>query len=158
MVWCMVLTATFNNTSISVISWQSVLLVEETGVPRENHRPVASHWQTLSFNVVSSTPRHERAFAKFIEIFTYGGIYIFSVKQNVLCVIDRLIRSTCVCWKSLMSDILIINVRKAKLWVENLRKSIVISLLYIYTDNMILNLKKTQKCSVGNVYMHGHKV
>jgi len=33
--------ATFNN--ISVISWQSVLLVEETGVPEENHRPVASH-------------------------------------------------------------------------------------------------------------------
>ena len=31
---------TFKN--ISVISWQSVLLVEETGVPRENHRPVAS--------------------------------------------------------------------------------------------------------------------
>jgi hypothetical protein len=34
----------------------SVLLVEETGVPRENHRPVASHWQTLSHNVISSTP------------------------------------------------------------------------------------------------------
>jgi hypothetical protein len=31
-------------------------LVEETGVPGENHRPVASHWQTLSYNVVSSTP------------------------------------------------------------------------------------------------------
>ena len=31
----MVLNATFSN--ISVISWQSVLLVEETGVPRENH-------------------------------------------------------------------------------------------------------------------------
>jgi cytochrome b561 len=30
-----VLNATFNN--ISVISWRSVLLVEETGVPRENH-------------------------------------------------------------------------------------------------------------------------
>ena len=30
--------ATFNN--ISVISWQSVLLVEETGVPGEKHRPV----------------------------------------------------------------------------------------------------------------------
>jgi len=27
--------AIFNN--ISVISWQSVLLVEETGVPEENH-------------------------------------------------------------------------------------------------------------------------
>ena len=31
----MVLNATFNN--ISVISWRSILLVEETGVPRENH-------------------------------------------------------------------------------------------------------------------------
>ena len=26
---------------ISVISWRSVLLVEETGIPEENHRPVA---------------------------------------------------------------------------------------------------------------------
>jgi hypothetical protein len=34
----MVFNATFNN--ISVISWQSVLLVEETGVPGENPRPV----------------------------------------------------------------------------------------------------------------------
>jgi len=31
----MVCNATFNN--ISVISWQSILLVEETRVPRENH-------------------------------------------------------------------------------------------------------------------------
>jgi hypothetical protein len=37
--------------------WRSVLLVEETRVPGENHQPVASHWQTLSHNVVSSTPR-----------------------------------------------------------------------------------------------------
>jgi hypothetical protein len=37
----MVFNATFSN--ISFISWQSVLLVEETGVPRENHRPVTSH-------------------------------------------------------------------------------------------------------------------
>jgi len=29
------------------------LLVEETGVPRENHRPIVSHWQTLSHNIVS---------------------------------------------------------------------------------------------------------
>jgi hypothetical protein len=34
-----------------------VLLVEETGVPRENHWPAASHRQTLSHNVASSTPR-----------------------------------------------------------------------------------------------------
>ena len=36
-----VLNATFNN--ISIISWRSVLLVKETGVPRENQQPVASH-------------------------------------------------------------------------------------------------------------------
>jgi hypothetical protein len=42
----MVFNATFN--TISVLSWWSVVLVEETGVLRENHRPVASHWQTLS--------------------------------------------------------------------------------------------------------------
>jgi len=26
----------------------SVLLVEEIGVPGENHRPAANHWQTVS--------------------------------------------------------------------------------------------------------------
>jgi hypothetical protein len=39
--WFMVLIANFNN--ISVLSWRSVLLVQETGVPGENHRPIASH-------------------------------------------------------------------------------------------------------------------
>ena len=43
---------TFNN--ISLISWWSVL-VEKTRVPRENYRPAASHWQTLSHNALSST-------------------------------------------------------------------------------------------------------
>jgi hypothetical protein len=37
----MVFNATFNN--ISVLSWQSVLLVEETEVTGVNHRPVANH-------------------------------------------------------------------------------------------------------------------
>jgi hypothetical protein len=49
----MVFNATFNN--ISFILLRSVLLVEETEVPGENHGPVASHWQTLSYNVASST-------------------------------------------------------------------------------------------------------
>ena len=53
----MVFNATFKN--ISVISWWSVPLVEETGVPRENNRPVASHWQTWSHNVVSSIYRNK---------------------------------------------------------------------------------------------------
>jgi hypothetical protein len=38
----MIFNATFNN--ISVISWRSGLLVEETGVPGENHRPAVSHF------------------------------------------------------------------------------------------------------------------
>jgi len=41
MIWFMMFNAIFNN--ISVISWRSVLLVEETGVPGENHQPAASH-------------------------------------------------------------------------------------------------------------------
>ena len=46
----MVFNATFNN--VSAISWWSVLLVEVTGVPGENHKPAASHGQTLlQFNV-----------------------------------------------------------------------------------------------------------
>jgi hypothetical protein len=49
--WLIVLNATFNN--ISTISWRSVLLVEETAVPGD--------WQTVSTNVVSSTPRHLRS-------------------------------------------------------------------------------------------------
>ena len=54
----MELNATFKY--ISAILWQSVLLVEETGVPLENHRPVASHSQALSHNVVSSALCHEQ--------------------------------------------------------------------------------------------------
>jgi hypothetical protein len=53
----MVLNATFNN--ISVISWRSVLM-EEIAVLWKKHRSAASHWQTLSHNVVSNTPCHER--------------------------------------------------------------------------------------------------
>ena len=49
----MVFNVIFNN--ISVITWQSVLLVEETKVPEENHWPVTSHRQTISHYVLSST-------------------------------------------------------------------------------------------------------
>ena len=44
----MVFNATFSN--ISVISWGQLV---ETRVHRESQRPVTSHWQTLSHNVVS---------------------------------------------------------------------------------------------------------
>jgi hypothetical protein len=42
--------ASFNN--ISVIMCRSDLLMEETGVPEENHEPASSYRQTLSHNVV----------------------------------------------------------------------------------------------------------
>jgi hypothetical protein len=41
LVWIMVFNATFKD--ISVISWWSVLLVEETEVPREKQRPVVCY-------------------------------------------------------------------------------------------------------------------
>ena len=43
--WFIVFNATFSN--ISAISWCPVLVVEEAGVSRENHRPWASNWSTL---------------------------------------------------------------------------------------------------------------
>ena len=40
----------------TLISWRSVLLVEVFRVSGENNRLVASHWQTLSHDVVSFDP------------------------------------------------------------------------------------------------------
>ena len=57
--WCL--------TPLSAVSWQSVLRVEETGGPGENYRPVTSHWQTLSHNVVHHA---------LIEIRTTGTCFI----------------------------------------------------------------------------------
>jgi hypothetical protein len=51
--------------TLSVISWLSVWLVEETVLPRENHRPVTSHWHILNNKtnlipqLVTDTPRQE---------------------------------------------------------------------------------------------------
>ena len=55
----MVFNTTFNN--ISVISWRSDLLVEETRVPGENHRPAACHRFSIrvlhhSFHIWKITP------------------------------------------------------------------------------------------------------
>ena len=48
----------YNKTRVNGYSEKrSVLLTEETRIPTENHRPVASHWQNLSHNIVLSTPR-----------------------------------------------------------------------------------------------------
>jgi hypothetical protein len=55
----MVFNAIFNN--ISVISWWSVLLVEETGVYLEKTTDMSQvTGKTLSHTIVLSTPLHER--------------------------------------------------------------------------------------------------
>ena len=55
--WFMAFNVTFNN--ISVISWRQFYWWRKSEYPEKNHRPVASHCQTLSHNIVMSTPRHE---------------------------------------------------------------------------------------------------
>jgi hypothetical protein len=55
--------AIFNN--ISVFSLRTVLLVEEIGVPGENHRHTASHWQSCKA-CETSTDIHVAV----IEVFT----------------------------------------------------------------------------------------
>ena len=78
--------ATFND--ISVISWWSVLLVEETEVPVRSHRPVASRWQTLSHNDVSSTPSLSGIRTHNVSYVIYNGCFvqsrsdILSLRQN----------------------------------------------------------------------------
>jgi hypothetical protein len=58
------------------------LFVEETGVPGENYRPVASHRQTLSHNVVSSTPCHERDLNSDRQSETVNCPYIADLNSN----------------------------------------------------------------------------
>ena len=47
----LVYNATLSN--ISAIPWRLVLVVEEAGVPGENHRPWTSNWYTLSLAAAS---------------------------------------------------------------------------------------------------------
>ena len=73
----MVFSATFNN--ISAISWRSVLLVEESGGPGENHRPVASHWQNLShYQMLYNSPwsRFELTTSVVIGIDCIGTFFV----------------------------------------------------------------------------------
>jgi hypothetical protein len=81
----MVFNVTFNN--ISVISWRSVLLVEETG---ENHLPVASHWQTLSHNAYMPTLP---IYAVVYRIFKSSTTYQFLKKKG-----KKNYRELFICW------------------------------------------------------------
>jgi hypothetical protein len=70
----MVFNATFNN--ISVISWWSVLLVEETGVPGENHWHVTSHWQNLSHGIILYRVHLAMNGGSGIQVYAYSQTYL----------------------------------------------------------------------------------
>jgi hypothetical protein len=59
-----------------------MFIIIKTGIPGENHRPVASHWQTLSHNVVSSTPVMSRIWTH--NLIVIGTDCIGSCKSNYL--------------------------------------------------------------------------
>ena len=52
----MVLNASFNNISVIFLSRQSILLVEKTALPGENHIPVASHSQIIYCCIEYTSP------------------------------------------------------------------------------------------------------
>jgi len=81
----MVFNTTFNN--ISVVSWRSVLLVEETGVSGENHRPVANHRQTLSHIIIYKNIMLYRVHLAWVgfELTTFVVIVDLSVFLRIKC-------------------------------------------------------------------------
>jgi hypothetical protein len=81
-VWIMVFNTTFNN--ISAISWRSVLLVKETGVPRVNHQPAAMlHRVDLAMNGISSGASCMLYYVKPRQIFIKSNfILLFSVLSS----------------------------------------------------------------------------
>jgi hypothetical protein len=66
------------------MSWRSVILVEEAGGPGENHRPVASNWQTLSHIVVDPTtiPSRSRRPLPWMCIKHLNIIQVYNLKHT----------------------------------------------------------------------------
>ena len=135
----MVFNATFNN--ISAILWQSVLLVEETRVPVENYRLAASHWQTLSHNVV------HLAWAGF-KLATLVVIGTDCISSCIKCCISRCAWYTLIFWMLIASvskqvyrkitteELVIINVRK--ITTEEL-VIINVYLVILFTNRILFN-------------------
>jgi hypothetical protein len=53
--WCLTPLATIFQLHLYIVAVCFNSLVEETRVPRENHRPAAIHWQTLSHKSITNT-------------------------------------------------------------------------------------------------------
>ena len=146
MVMVVVFNATFNN--ISVITWWSVLLVDETVVPGENHQPVASHGKTLSHNVVSITPLRVRDGTYVIAIIwlvwsLYYLIFIVIDSHQILMFLYMPIIPHC-------NQHMVLNI----VWISKYRKQIFLSVqgklpeiyIYIYIYISILHMFKIFIC------------
>jgi hypothetical protein len=68
--------------SMFVKSWWLVILVEETRIHQENHRPVANHWQTWSHNVV------------YMSMFVNDLILNASVKTTEMFISEKILASS----------------------------------------------------------------
>ena len=75
----MVFNATFNN--ISVMLWRSVLLVEETRVLGENHRPCCK--SLTNYNVRITFDLCMRKYAH-LKLLTKINIYIYYISDKLL--------------------------------------------------------------------------
>jgi hypothetical protein len=70
--------------------------MEETGVPRENHRPIASHWQTLSNNAGLSIIEGRS--------FVFSGYLLRIIRIFIICfyILDKITGCTgCTGWSIL---------------------------------------------------------
>jgi membrane-anchored protein YejM (alkaline phosphatase superfamily) len=88
--WC--LTPLSGVSTILQLYRESDLLVEETGVPGENHRPVASDWQTLSHNVVhlALMEIRTRKWTKNIDNHKSVLSYLVYIRNVIFTVLDAL--------------------------------------------------------------------
>jgi hypothetical protein len=88
--WILVFNATFSN--ISAISWRPVLLVEEAGVPWENHRPWARNDKLhplqlqveCTFIVIYKDGRKPTLTFSYHFLFIYTQYVIHTLESNVL--------------------------------------------------------------------------
>jgi hypothetical protein len=79
----MVFNATFNN--ISVISWQLVLLVEETGITGESHRPVC-HKSVTNYHLVEPNQTINKRKKYFCEVYTVEIEYSLNYRYTDLII------------------------------------------------------------------------
>jgi hypothetical protein len=76
--------ATFNN--ISVISWWSVFMLEETGDSRRKPKNCRKSLTNLSHNIVSGTPRHGHNNVMNFDIHSSAkqSIFFLSTMHNIM--------------------------------------------------------------------------